>query len=394
MTTFPPPAASAPSASSPVRCTRCIYDSSVAGISFDAQGVCSACALHDEMAREYPLGDLGTQKLHAIADEIRAAGRGRPYDLVIGVSGGCDSSYMLHLAKKELNLRPLAVHFDNTWNSTVAVENIETMLRALDIDLYTYVVDNEEYDDIYRAFLEAGLPDIEAPTDIGLAAVMSMAATKFGVRYVFDGHSFRTEGVSPLGWLYMDGRYIYEVHRRFGKRPMKTYPNLWFSRFVWYSLVGGLKKIRPLYWLDYQKEEVKRMLQREYGWKWYGGHHLENRFTAFFHSYFLPQRFQADGRMLGYAALVRSGQLDRDEALRLLATPQTCDPEILEIVKKRLGFSEQEFSRLMALKKHSYREYKTYKKWFERTRWFWWMMYKLERVPKSFYVKYTRPSPR
>ncbi len=379
--------------SAPLQCARCLYDQSVPNLTLDAAGVCQYCALHDELSREYPIGAAGQERLEAMAEEIRRAGRGKRYDVIIGVSGGCDSSYMLHLAKRVLGLRPLAVHFDNTWNSTVAVENIECMLRALDIDLYTIVVDNIEYDDIYRSFLLAGLADIEAPTDIGLAATLHIAARKFGVQYVFEGHSFRTEGVSPLGWLYMDGRYISSVHHAYGTRPMRTYPNLWFSHFVWYTLVCRLKKIRPLYWLDYQKKEVMEFLQREYGWRWYGGHHLENRFTAFYHSYFLPTRFKTDGRSLGYSALVRSGQLSREEGQRLLAEPPHCPDEILTIVKKRLKLSEAEFERLMTLPKKTYRDFPTYKKLFEFTRPFWWLMYKLNRVPKSFYVKYTRPNP-
>ena len=155
-------------------CSRCVYDDSVPSITFDSAGVCNYCHQHDSMEAEYPVGDEGEKRLHAIADEIRREGRGKQYDVIVGVSGGCDSSYMLYKAK-ELGLRPVAVHFDNTWDSTVAVENIQNVLKALDVDLYTYVVDNEEYDDIYRSFLKAGVRDVEAPTDIGLAVTLNMA---------------------------------------------------------------------------------------------------------------------------------------------------------------------------------------------------------------------------
>src|SRR5437763_716652 len=154
------------------RCTRCLYDESVPSITFDENGVCNYCHTHDSLAAEYPVGADGQARLQKIADQIRHDGRGKQYDVVVGVSGGCDSSYLLYLTKHVLGLRPLAVHFDNTWNSTTAVANIQRVLKALDVDLYTYVVDNEEYDDIYRSFLKAGVADIEAPTDIGLATVL------------------------------------------------------------------------------------------------------------------------------------------------------------------------------------------------------------------------------
>lgn len=369
-------------------CSRCLYDDSVPAITFDEHRVCNYCQLMEEMDAEYPTGDAGRQKLEEIAAEIKRSGRRKKYDVAVGVSGGCDSSYMIHLAK-ELGLRPLAVHFDNTWNSTIATENIHRVLKALDVDLYTYVVDNEEYDDIYRSFLKAGVPDIEAPTDIALATTMYMACDKFGIKHILEGHSFRTEGVSPLGWLYMDAKYIHSVQKQYGTRKLKTYPNLWLGRFLKWTALHRIQKIRPLYYVDYQKEQVKQFLASEFGWQWYGGHHLENRFTAFYHSYFIPQRFGIDFRINGFAALVRSGQMSREEGFRLMQEPPSCDRELVELVKKRLGFSDSEFEHLMTQPKKTYRDFKTYKQTFERLRPLFWLLYKLDRVPKSFYVKYT-----
>lgn len=373
-----------------VRCSRCLYDEDTPSISFDEAGVCNYCSVHDQMNLEYPTGPAGEAKLKELADEIRRSGRNKKFDVVVGVSGGCDSSYLLYVAK-QMGLRPLAVHFDNTWNSTIATENIHNVLKALDVELFTYVVDNEEYDDIYRSFLKAGVPDIEAPTDIALAATQYMAAEKYGIKYIFEGHSFRTEGISPLGWLYMDGKYIQNIQKRFGTRKLKTYPNMLMGSFLKWTVFSQIKKIRPLYYLDYQKERTKKLLADECGWQWYGGHHLENRFTAFYHSYFLPSRFNIDGRLLGYSALVRSGQMTREQGLDLVKAPQDYDQELLEMVKKRLGFSDQEFDNLMALPKRTYKEFKTYKETFERMRPFFWLMYKLDKVPKSFYMKYCFP---
>ncbi len=370
------------------RCERCLYNGKTPSIQFNSAGVCNYCKIHDEMCEEYPTGPKGEQQLQQIVDEIKKAGRGKQYDVVVGVSGGCDSSYMLYKTK-ELGLRPLAVHFDNTWNSAIATQNIRNVLKALDVDLFTYVVDNEEYDDIYRSFLKSGVPDIDTPTDIALATTMYMAAAKHGIRYIFEGHSFRSEGIAPVGWIYMDGKYIQSVQQKYGTRKLKTFPNLWFSSFLKYSVINRIKRIRPLYFMDYNKEEAKKMMSAELDWEWYGGHHMENRFTQFLHSYFLPTRFNVDFRVQGYSALIRTGQMSREEGLDIISKPQEYDQEVIDFLKKRLQLTDDEFETIMTQPKQSFRDFKTYKKRFERLRPFFWLLYRMDLVPKSFYIKYT-----
>jgi N-acetyl sugar amidotransferase len=372
---------------SEVACSRCLYDSTIPGILFDADGMCSYCRLHDEMELQYPTGDRGRAALEAMATTMKAAGRGRRYDCIVGVSGGCDSSYLVW-TMVELGVRPLAVHFDNTWNSPVATNNIYNVLEAVGVDLETHVVDNREYDDLYRAFMLAGVPDIEAPTDIGFMATLYRAAERHGIAHIVEGHSFRSEGISPIGWLYMDGKYIQSVHRQYGKRSMDSIPNMLLGDFVRWSAIRSVARIRPLYHLDYDKPAVKQFLARELGWTWYGGHHLENRFTAFYHSYFLPRRWGIDTRRLELSAFVRTGAMGRDAAAAVLEAPREHDPQILALVKKRLGFTDEEFDAVMALPKRSFRDFKTYKRTFERMKPFWWLLYKADRVPRSFYVKF------
>lgn len=369
-------------------CTRCIYDASVPSINFDEDGVCNYCRQIEALEHEYPTGKEGKARIEKMAAEMKAAGSGRRYDALIGVSGGCDSSYLAH-SMSQYGLRVLAVHFDNTWNSTIATENIHNVLEKLGIDLFTIVVDNKEYDDIYRSFFKAGVKDLETPTDIGLATTMYKAAEKYGIKYMIEGHSFRTEGVAPLGWIYMDGKYIQSVQKQFGMHPLKTFPNLWLTDFLRWMLFSRIKKVRPLYYMDYDKEAAKKLLTEKYGWQWYGGHHLENRFTAFYHSYFLPVRWGIDFRIAGYSAYCRNAWMTREEALRLMQEPPHIEPDLVDFVKKRLGFSDAEFAVLMNLPKKTYKDYKTYKQTFERLRPFFWLMYKLELVPKSFYMKYT-----
>jgi hypothetical protein len=290
-------------------------------------------------------------------------------------------------------LRLLAVHFDNTWNSTIATENIHALTDALDIDLFTYVVDATEFDDLILSFLKAGVRDIETPTDIGLATTMNIAAEKYGVKYKIDGHSFRTEGSAPMGWIYMDAKYIQSVHKQFGTVPMRTFPNLWLYKQLKWMLFGRIESIRPLYYLQYDKEAAKAMLAEEYGWKWYGGHHLENRTASFFHSYFFPTRWQSDFRIAGYSAYCREGDMSRQEALDLMERPPHIEDGLVEYYKKRLNLNDEEFDRLMNLPKRHYSEFKTYKKTFERMRPFFYLMAKWNLIPWSFYIKYTIPDP-
>lgn len=372
-------------------CTRCIYDSEVPNITFNEEGVCSYCTQIDELSEQFPNDERGEAELQRLVDEMKEAGKGKKYDALIGVSGGCDSSYLMYLMTKKYGLRLLAVHFDNTWNSTVATENIHCVTEKLGIDLYTYVVDANEFDDMILAHLKAGVKEIENPTDIGLATTMNIAAEKYGIKYKIDGHSFRTEGSAPMGWIYMDAKYIDSVHKEYGTVPIKTFPNLWLSKQLKWMLFNQIKSIRPLYYLEYDKEAAKAMLTKEYGWVWYGGHHLENRTSSFFHSYFFPKRWNTDFRIAGYSAYCRDGRMTREEALALMKEEPHIEDGLLEFYKKRLNLSDKEFDRLMNLPKKQYTDFKTYKKTFERMRPFFYLMAKWKLIPWSFYIKYTLP---
>lgn len=320
-------------------------------IKFYDGGFCSYCHLHEELDRQYPnKGEKGRSSFQNLIETIRSSGKGKPFDYVIGVSGGCDSTYLLHTLVKE-GLRPLAVHFDNTWNSPIATQNIHKAVSKRGIKLSTYVVNSREYDDIYRAFMLSGVPDIEAPTDIGFISALYMAAERTGIKFVVEGHSFRTEGVSPLGYHYMDGKYIKTLHEKIGRYPQKTFPNMTLWRFLRWSGLRNFKRVRPLYYMDNNKDEAKKFLAKTYDWEWYGGHHLENRFTAFYHSYFMPTRFGVDNRVNGYAGHVRSGFMNRDEALEALTEAPYIEDDILQLVKKRLDFSDEKFEAVMNLPK-------------------------------------------
>ena len=369
------------------RCTRCVYDEDTPNISFDENGICNYCHQWDKLDRQYPTGDAGWKHLQQIANTINATTRGAKYNVVVGVSGGCDSSYTLWLAK-ELELRPLAVHYDNTWNSDVAVSNIRNVLDALSTDLYTYVVDNAEADDTYRAFFRAGAKELDAVTDISLAEVLLRAAMKHHIKYIFEGHSFRTEGIAPLGWMYMDGKYAMDVHAKYGTRKIPSVPLFKLSFQLRNILFSRIKKIRPLWFVDYDKGKAKEFMTREFGWKWYGGHHLENRMTAFHHTYWAPRAFNTDLRVLGYSGKIRDGQMTKEEALSRLRRPPSVDFGLVDLFKKRLGISDDEFERVMHAPKQSYKDFKTYKPTFERLRPLIKIAADHDLVPRSFYLKF------
>lgn len=372
-------------------CSRCIYDERVPGISFDAEGVCNYCRQIDGLVETYGTGrNSGQDKLLTIYEEIRQAGRGKKYDCIIGVSGGTDSSYMLHMAR-EHGLRPLAVHYDNTWNTATATQNIRKVLSKLDIDLHTHVVANKEVDDIFRAFFEAGVAEIEAATDLALSEVMYRAAWKHGIRYILEGHSFTTEGITPVGRNYFDGRYIQAIHNRYGRLPIRTYPLMTFNRFMWWTTVARIKKVRPFWYMRYSKEEARDLLQREYGWEYYGGHHLENRMTAFYHSVYMPGKFGTDLRNNTLSALARNGTMTREEAWSIYNTPPHAEQDLVGYFKKRLGLSDQQYESKMREEPRSWYEFPTYKKRFERLRPLFAVLAKANLVPMSFYLKYCFP---
>lgn len=368
-------------------CARCIYDSTIPGISFDEKGLCNYCQQYDDMQLAYPTGSEGRIILEKHIEEVKKAGKGKQYDVVVGVSGGCDSSYMLHLAH-QYGLRVLAAHFDNTFNSTIAVENIQIVLSKLNIDLYTHVVDNHEFQDIYKSFILSSVPNIDTPTDLALAVVHYMAAAKYGVKYIWEGHSFRTEGISPQGWFYMDGKYIQDIYQKYGNGKIRTLPVLWLGKWLKWMAIDRIKKFRPLYYVDYDKNKTKEFLSQEYGWKWYGGHHMENRTSYFTINYYQPIKFNIDLRYSEYSALVRSGQMSQKEALKKIQEPKQFDKDILEEVKTRLGFTQVEWESIINAPLKHYTDYKTYKRTFEILKPLFWLLYKAGYITFSFYQKY------
>ncbi len=373
-------------------CSKCIYDERVPSITFDEEGVCNYCHQLNGLVEEYGTGqEKGKATLNKIVSEIKTSGKGKKYDCVIGVSGGTDSSYMVYWALKN-GLRPLAVHYDNTWNSAIATQNIRKVLQHWNVDLYTHVVDNKESDDIFRSFFMAGVPEIEAATDLALAETLYRAAAKYNVKYILEGHSFVTEGISPLGKNYFDGKYIKSIHKKYGKLKMKSYPLMTFYQFMKWVMFYRIKKIRPFWYIEYSKEEARDFLTKECDWTYYGGHHLENRMTAFFHGIYCPQKFNLDYRNNTLSALVRRNKMNREKAWETYNKPPHVEEELLNYFKKRLEISDKEYEDKMNEAPNYWWQFPTYKKRFERLRPLYYVLAKANLVPMSFYLKYTSKS--
>jgi len=370
-------------------CSRCIYDSSTASIEFDQLGICNYCHQVDRLITEYGTGSTnGEKSFDSIVNEMKSNGRGKKYDCIIGVSGGTDSSFLVKTAIDKWGLRPLAVHYDNTWNSAVATMNIHKVLTALNVDLETYVVSNIEADDIFRAFFHAGVAEIEASTDLAYAYVLRLTAAKWNVNYVLEGHSFTEEGITPLGRNYFDGKYISSIHKEFGSLPMKSYPLMTLMKFIYFSAFKSIKFIRPLWYISYVKSEARKMLETEFSWKYYGGHHLENRMTSFYHSIYLPQKFGTDLRSNTLSAQVRNGKLKKDIALKEINSPPPFEPFLEEYFIERLGISRLYYDTKMKEKPRSWQEFPTYKREFEMLRPLFKILAAQNKVTKAFYLKY------
>ncbi len=330
-------------------------------IEFDENGVCNFCKRFDEQEKIYPLNAEGREKFDELIETIKEKGKNKKYDCVAGISGGTDSTYVLYLSK-ELGLRPLAVHFDNGWNSETAVTNIKNTLEKLDIDLSTYVVDWEEFKDLQLSFLKASVPEVEIPTDLAIHKVLYKAAAEEGVKYIISGNSFREEGIIPTNWVYRDGKYIRSIQKMFGAKKLKTFPNLSLFDLIYYKVIKRIEKVRLLNHIPYRKVDAKKKLVAEIGWKDYSGHHHESIYTRFFMSYLAPVKFHMDRRKISYSAMVRSGNMSREEALEKMTQPILSEDEIRqdkEYIAKKFSLSIGEFEKIISQEPKTFRDYPT-----------------------------------
>lgn len=333
-------------------CSRCVMDTSDIEIVFDENGQCNHCARFDAYAPRYRVTEEESKKkLALIAQEILSKKTGK-YDSIVGMSGGIDSSYVAYLAG-QMGLNPLVVHFDNGWNSEIAISNIEKIVKKLGFDLYTYVINWNEFRDIQRAFFKASVIDIELVSDHAIFASMYRLAREHNIKYVLSGTNFCTEHTMPKSWYWrkQDLHNLKAIHNEHGERRLETFPTLTTWRFQASRKLGlGQKYVEPLNAIPYRRDSAMATLRQEFDWVYYGGKHYESVFTKFYQAYVLPVKFGVDKRRAHFSDLIHNGEMSRAEALTALELPAYDQQELerdKEYVLKKLGFSPNEFQEIM-----------------------------------------------
>ena len=353
-------------------CTNCVMDTSDSRIKFGTNGICDHCNdFYTNVKPTWNVNEKSRDELSKIIEKIKIEGKGKEFDCILGLSGGVDSSYMLHIAVKEFGLRPLIFHVDGGWNSELAVHNIQMMVDKLGLDLYTEVINWEEMKDFQLAFFKSGVPHIDIPQDHAFVATLYNFAYKYNIKYILNGGNISTECVrNPMEFLYYgtDMAQIKDIRKKFGTIKMATYPFSSVLRHKFFlRYIKGVKVIKSLNYMPYIKTEALRLLEKEYGWKPYPQKHFESRFTKFYEGYWLPERFGFDTRRVQFSSLILTGQMKREEALDLLKKPsynsETIDDEFNYIATK-LGISNNELRCYLNMPKKFYWDYKNQEKLF------------------------------
>jgi len=347
-------------------CVNCVMDTTDSEIVFDEQGVCDHClSFSKDVLPNWHTGERGRDELNRIILRIKEDGKNRDFDCIMGMSGGADSSYLLHVVVKEFGLRPLVFHVDGGWNSQIAVNNINVMIEKLGLDLYTEVINWEEMKDFQLSYFKSSLSNIDVPQDHAFVATLYSFAEKHRIKYILNGFNFATECVrNPLEWLYYgtDMAQIKDIRKKFGTIPLKTYPFSSVLRHKFYlRYVRNVQVVKPLNYFPYIKEEAMKYLENEYGWQPYPQKHFESRFTKFYEGYWLPEKFGYDTRKVQFSSLILSGQMTREEALEKLSFPAMSRDEAkqeFEYVANKLGISVAELQKYLDAPNKSYRDYK------------------------------------
>lgn len=354
-------------------CTNCVMDTTDSKITFDDKGVCDHCNdFYDNVLPNWHTDERGHQDLEKIIAKIKEDGKEREFDCIMGMSGGADSSYLLHVAVKKYGLRPLVFHVDGGWNSQIAVNNINVMIEKLGLDLYTEVINWEEMKAFQKAYFRAGVSNIDIPQDHAFIATLYNFAAKHKIKYILNGGNISTECVrNPLEWIYYgtDMAQIKDIRKRFCDNPLKTYP---FSNVLKHKLylryIQRIQVVKPLNYFPYIKEEAMKELEREYGWVPYPQKHFESRFTRFYEGYWLPQKFSFDTRKVQYSSLILTGQMTREEALEKLKLPAITDEDgkhDFEYIANKLDIPVSELQGYFEQPNKTYKDYNNQESMFE-----------------------------
>jgi len=345
-------------------CTKTVMDTTDPDIVFDMNGISNHYHDYQKIAAQSLLSEpQRTKKLNQIISKIKTAGKNKKYDCLIGLSGGVDSTYVAYMVK-QYGLRPLAVHLDNGWDSELAVHNVNNIVKILDIDLYTLVVNWEEFKDIQLSYLKASVVDIEVVSDHAIFATMYKLAKERKIPYIISGTNIVTEYIMPGKWLYhkMDYKNLVDIHQQYGNVKLKTYPTFNFRKHVYYQSFLKLVPISILNYINYNKAKAKEIIKEKLNWRDYGGKHYESFFTKFYQAYILPQKFGIDKRKAHFSTLICSGQMTRNEALEQLRKPLYDENELKndkEYVLKKFGLTNDQFEDIMKTYPRPHSDFKT-----------------------------------
>lgn len=348
-------------------CKRCVMDTTDSRIKFSSEGICDHCQTFDSDIHPYwRPSESNSKEMLKMVKEIKALGRGKEFDCLMGMSGGIDSSFLLHKMVTEYELRPLVFHVDAGWNSQLAVNNIQRVVDKLGLDLYTEVIDWKEMKDLQLAYFKSGVSNIDTPQDHAFFATMYKFAAKHNIKFILTGGNFATECIrNPLEWMWYqsDSILLRDIHRKFGTIPLKKFPVtniLWHKVYLPY--VRGIRLKRPLDFIEYDKEKATQELEKEYGYQRYPQKHFESRFTRFYESYWLPKRFGYDTRKVQFSSLILTGQMTRDEALKELSNKPYDENTIhqdIEYIATKLGITVRELNSYMTMERKSHKDYKS-----------------------------------
>lgn len=336
------------------RCTRCVMDTTDSKITFDENGVCDHCRNFDKNIMPYwKASENRFDELEEMAKKIRKAGRGHEYDCILGLSGGADSSYMAYIAKEIMHLRPLVLVVDTGWNLNVAVENIEKIVKGLDLDMYTEVINWKEMADFQLSMFKSQISSQDAPQDHAIFAALYNYAAKHHIKYILTGSNNSTEFIRPpVEWIYLNDLTLYkDIQKKFGTRKLKTYPTCGILTYrVFYKYFLGMKRFYPLDYVVYDKAEAEKFLHEKYGWMKYANKHYENVFTRFFEGYYLPHKFGFDTRKNACSTQILAGTMTREEALEIISKPAYDEYQMQQdkaYIAKKLGISTEEFDQII-----------------------------------------------
>lgn len=355
-------------------CSRCVMDDTAEEITFDSNGICSFCHWFDKKVK--PVLDrvnfgASQRSLDFLIKKIKDSARGKPYDSVLGLSGGVDSSYLTYIAIYK-GLRPLAVHVDTGWNTPESEGNIRKLATQLGVDLKIVYIDKEEMADLQLAFYKSSVKNCEIPQDHAFLAALYKEAAQIGVHYILTGGNFVSESILPKSWGYNAGdlRHLLAIHKRFGTRSLCNFPTLSFwKRYLYYPFIRHIREVRLLNYLPYNRGQAKSFLNEKFGWIDYGAKHYESVLTRFFQGYYLPMKFGIDKRKAHFSSLILSGQMSRDEALEELKKSPYPNDELLEsdmaFIAQRLGLSLAEFKDLISQPPHKHEDFPSSKVLFD-----------------------------